>query len=235
VKRWSFKFRTHNLEQRDILPDNSNYHCPLCQSVDTSLFARDKKRDYQRCETCKLVSVPGEFHLNASQEKAEYDKHQNDPQDKGYQGFLARTTQPLFSRMNAQSDGLDFGCGPGPAISDMAKEYELKVSNYDLYYFNNPELLKLKYDFVTMTEVIEHIARPAPLLEQLDSLLRPCAILAIMTKRVLDEEAFKRWHYKNDPTHISFYSIETFEWIAEKLNWQLEVIEQDVVFFHKSQ
>ena len=89
-------------------------------------------------------------------------------------------------------------------------------------------------NFITMTEVIEHIARPSELLPRLDRLLSPGGILAVMTKRTRDLAAFSSWHYKNDPTHICFYSEVTFEWIAQKMSWKLEVIDKDVVFFTKS-
>jgi len=84
-----------------------------------------------------------------------------------------------------------------------------------------------------MTEVIEHIANPQLLLTQLNSILKQAGILAIMTKRVIDQQAFSTWHYKNDPTHICFYSLKTFEWIGRTLNWRLEIIDKDVVFFYK--
>ncbi len=223
------------------MPENLTNICPLCFSAQCDLFHQDKVRasclrDYYRCRTCQLVHVPKNQHLDPEQEKAEYDKHQNNPEDEGYRGFLSRVTKPLFSSLSDNSNvtGLDFGCGPGPGISGMAMEQGIKVSNYDLYYFNHPDLLKRQYDFVTITEVIEHIAQPDPLLKRLDSLLKTGAILAIMTKRVSSQEAFKSWHYKSDPTHICFYSIETFEWIAQKMHWRLEIIDKDVVFFHKS-
>ncbi|WP_143711219.1 methyltransferase domain-containing protein [Shewanella piezotolerans] len=53
------------------------------------------------------------------------------------------------------------------------------------------------------------------LLRKLDSLLKPGATLVVMTKRVIDKAAFTQWHYKRDLTHICFYSIETFKWIAD--------------------
>jgi 2-polyprenyl-3-methyl-5-hydroxy-6-metoxy-1,4-benzoquinol methylase len=189
---------------------------------------------------CQLVIVPAKYHLNQHEEKAEYDLHQNDPANLDYQAFLSRTLKPLFSQLakannaNKKPQGLDFGCGPGPCISQMAKEQGIQVNDYDLYYFNEQSLLENQYNFVTMTEVIEHIAAPQKLLELLDSLLLPDAILAVMTKRVTDVDAFSDWHYKNDPTHISFYSVETFQWIAQKMHWRLEIIDKDVVFFHKS-
>ena len=52
-----------------------------------------------------------------------------------------------------------------------------------------------------------------------------------MTKRVRDHASFIDWHYKHDPTHINFYSEATFEWIAQAYQWQLEIIDNDVVFF----
>jgi 2-polyprenyl-3-methyl-5-hydroxy-6-metoxy-1,4-benzoquinol methylase len=207
--------------------------CPLCQKLSLTVFHQDKLRTYQRCEHCHLVSVAASFQLSVADEKAIYDLHQNDPDDQNYRLFLSRAINPLFERIDHHAEGLDFGCGPGPAISVIAAESGIKVDNYDLYYFNDPELLSRQYDFITMTEVIEHIADALPLLQQLDYLLKPGAILVVMTKRVISEAAFSKWHYKKDLTHISFYSTETFEWIAAKFNWTLEVIADDVVLFTK--
>ncbi len=207
--------------------------CPLCAQDSLQKFYQNKQRIFLQCNICKLISVPIENHLSPADEKAQYDKHQNNPDDLDYKKFLSRTFDPLLKQISQNSLGLDFGCGPGPTISHMANEHGIKVFNYDLYYFNQPELLERQYDFITMTEVIEHIAGPRLLFTKLDTLLKQGGLLAIMTKRVIDIQAFSSWHYKNDPTHICFYSIKTFEWIALKLEWRLEVIDKDVVFFHK--
>ena len=91
-----------------------------------------------------------------------------------------------------------------------------------------------QFDVIINMEVIEHVADAKTLLTCLDSLLKPGGILAVMTKRVLGVDAFSRWHYKNDPTHICFYSEESFQWLAKKWQWQLEVIDRDLVFLTKS-
>ncbi len=179
-----------------------------------------------------MIIVPKQFHLPAEEEKAIYDHHQNDPEDFGYRKFLSRTLDPLVGKLHQGAKGLDFGCGPGPAISKMGEEIGIKIENYDLYYYNDLELLDNKYDFIILTEVIEHIAQPKTLLALLDSMLKPNAILAVMTKQVIDQQRFKTWHYKNDLTHICFYSKMTFQWIAKKFGWQLDFIDKDVVFFY---
>lgn len=208
--------------------------CPLCQKTSLTAFHQDNVRAYRRCTNCYLVSVPAVFQLSATDEKTIYDQHQNDPTDQYYRQFLSRAINPLFERIERDAEGLDFGCGPGPTISVMAAELGIKADNYDLYYFNDARLLDRQYDFVTMTEVIEHVADAQSLLQTLDSLLKLGAILVVMTKRVINEVTFSTWHYKNDLTHINFYSIDTFEWIAAKFNWTLEVVGDDVVFFTKA-
>ncbi len=208
-------------------------YCPLSSENTLHQFHENKKRSYLQCGTCEVVSVPKQFHLSAAQEKAQYDLHQNTFEDAGYRQFLSRAFEPLAARIHSESLGLDFGCGPGTVISQMAKERGILIKNYDLYYFNQPELLKKQYSFITMTEVIEHIANPQLLFIQLNSILKQAGILAIMTKRVINQQAFSTWHYKNDPTHICFYSLKTFEWIGRTFNWRLEIIDKDVVFFYK--
>ncbi|MCF1427893.1 MAG: class I SAM-dependent methyltransferase [Shewanella sp.] len=185
------------------------------------------------------MSVPAVMHLTAEAEKAEYDKHNNQLADAGYQAFLRRTWNPLLAYLQqskrplAQLHGLDFGCGEGAVLSQMAAQDGVCVVNYDLYYHPDAEVLSRQYDFITLTEVIEHIADAAALMKQLHGLLKPGGVLAVMTKRVLDKDAFSRWHYKNDLTHICFYSDDTFLWLANRLGWRCELTGRDVVLLHK--
>ncbi|GIU40092.1 2-polyprenyl-3-methyl-5-hydroxy-6-metoxy-1,4-benzoquinol methylase [Shewanella sairae] len=208
--------------------------CPLCQQPNLLAFYKDKLREYQRCSHCQLVSVPANYYLNATDEKAIYDKHQNNSDDLGYRKFLSRALGPILERVTQEAQGLDFGCGPGPTISVMAAEKGIRIENYDLYYCNEPNKLDNQYDFVICTEVIEHVADAKSLLETFARLLKPGGLLSIMTKRAGDLEAFRNWHYKGDPTHINFYSTATFEWIAGHFDWTLEVIGNDVVLFTRN-
>lgn len=208
-------------------------NCPLCQSSKNILFHTDKSRDYFRCNDCSLVFVPDNFILTEELEKAEYDKHDNRVDDLGYRKFLSRIFFPIKERLPKKSAGLDFGCGPGPALAAMFSESGFKMSTYDPFYADDSSALSKAYDFITCTEVIEHVKNPHELLPKLLSLLKNSGTLGIMTKLVINEEAFKNWHYKNDPTHIRFYSRETFEYIAKKFSIKLEIIGKDVILLTK--
>lgn len=205
--------------------------CPLCFSLDTTEFFQDKQRDYLRCRQCRLVFVPPLLHLKPDAEKAIYDCHQNQIEDPGYRRFLSRLAEPLSSRLPAGAKGLDYGCGPGPLLAKMIREQGHTMHIFDLYYANQPEILQSRYDFVTCTEVVEHFRQPKQEFQRLFGLLKPRGHLAIMTKLVIDADAFSRWHYKNDMTHISFFSEDTLQWLATSYQCRLEIIGKDVIIF----
>lgn len=207
--------------------------CPLCGYSRSLLFTRDSRREYYRCEQCALVWVPKHYRLSAEAEKAEYDLHDNQPEDPGYQKFLSRLANPLMEGLAPDSRGLDFGCGPGPALAQMLEKAGHKLSLYDHFYFPHSNVLQQRYDFICATEVVEHLHQPGEVLTQLWSLLEPGGALGIMTKLVLDKKAFGTWHYKNDPTHVCFFSCSTFDWLAREFNAELEFIGTDVIFLRK--
>ena len=213
--------------------------CPLCHSVDIVAYHADKAREYLTCPVCALVFVPAAQHLSRADEKAQYDQHDNRPDDPGYRRFLSRLYEPLNQRLKPGSRGLDVGCGPGPTLSVMFEEAGHHVALYDPYYAPDQSVLAAAYDFITLTEVVEHMSAPGRELDRLWSLLVPGGQLGIMTKRVRDRAAFATWHYITDPTHISFFSETTFQWLVE--HWSpagstatLTVIGNDVVIIAKS-
>lgn len=150
-----------------------------------------------------------------------------------YRRFLGRLLIPLSRQLAPASEGLDFGCGPGPALSVMLSEIGHSMSIYDPYFFPDPEIFSKTYDFISMSEVAEHLRRPGQDLNRLWALLRPGGWLGIMTKLVLDKTAFSCWHYKNDPTHVAFFSRETFQWLANQWRANLHFAGNDVILLQK--
>lgn len=207
--------------------------CPLCASAETTHFHRDTRRDYYRCTDCRLVFVPSAQRLAPEAEKAVYDQHRNSPDDIGYRQFLSRLYTPLRERLAPGACGLDFGAGPGPTLSVMFEEAGHPMAIYDPFYAPDPAVMERHYDFVTATEVAEHLFEPGPELERLASLLRPAGWLGLMTKRVTTLQAFTRWHYILDPTHVVFFSDATFEWLAHHLDMRLELPASDVALLQR--
>lgn len=221
------------------------FSCPLCHSNSTELWHTQTHkpligREYHRCQVCDLIFVPSIFHWDKPAEIAIYQQHENNPHDLGYRKFLDRIKQPmlqqlaLLNKSKKEITGLDFGCGPGPTLSLMFEEVGLSCANYDLYFANHPELLQQTYDFIASTEVFEHLAKPADVMDQLVNCLKPQGILGIMTQRPRDLAAFQNWRYLADPTHISFFSEACFNWLAK--HWQLEQVYlgSDVVLLKNS-
>lgn len=207
--------------------------CPLCQAAEGESYYQDS-RDYYRCPVCSLVFVlPCQF-LSAEEEKSEYDLHENTADDPGYRRFLARLFDPVAQRLSPHSSGLDFGAGPEPVLASMFEEAGYSMEVYDHFYASAPELLQRQYDFIVASEVVEHLHHPRRELDRLWSCLKPEGTLGIMTKRVIDQDAFSRWHYKRDPTHVCFFSIETFQWLADYWHAALIVPRKDVVLFAKT-
>lgn len=209
--------------------------CPLCGADEGEFFHRDKRREYLRCGNCQLVYVPSRYYLNAAAERAEYDLHRNSPEDAGYRRFLSRLAQPLCDRLAAGSRGLDFGCGPGPTLSVLLQEQGHEVSLYDPFYEPNPAVLVGPYDFITATEVVEHLYSPGRELARLWEILLPGGYLGLMTKLVRDAEAFASWHYKNDATHVCFFSRATWQWWSDCRGASLDIIGDDVILLRKSE
>jgi 2-polyprenyl-3-methyl-5-hydroxy-6-metoxy-1,4-benzoquinol methylase len=203
--------------------------CPLCAAPDAQLFHSDSRRDYFRCTRCALTFVPVSQYLSRTEELAVYQAHENSVDDPGYRRFLSRLSMPLCERLAPGCEGLDFGCGPGPALAAMLEECGHRVWLYDSFFHDEPAALQRGYDFVTATEVVEHLHRPGEVLAQLWALLRPGGWLGVMTKLAADREAFARWHYIRDPTHVCFFSPATWEYWAEQHGAALEFTGSDVM------
>tara|TARA_Y100000588_G_scaffold159460_1_gene173400 strand:- start:669 stop:1274 length:606 start_codon:yes stop_codon:yes gene_type:complete len=198
-------------------------------------YFEDKRRVYLQCQQCELVFVKPDQRLEANEEKAHYDLHENDPGDAGYRRFLSRIADPLTDKISSNSYGLDFGCGPGPTLSIMLEEAGHTMELYDIYYHPETSVLEKTYDFMTATEVIEHLYHPDKVWQQWLNLVKPKGWIGLMTKLVIDVDAFAGWHYKNDPTHVVFFSRQTFQFLAERDKLELEFIGNDVILLRKTQ
>lgn len=203
-------------------------HCPVCRSAGPRLFVSVAGRDYWRCGHCAATFLDPRHRLSAAAERMVYEQHRNDPGDPAYRRFLARLSDPLLARLAPASSGLDYGCGPGPALAAVLREAGHAMALHDPFFHPDPGPLATTYDFVTCTEVAEHFHRPADEFDRLGRLLQPGGWLAVMTCFQDDDARFADWHYRRDPTHVVFYRAATFRVLAAQRGWACEIPVKDV-------
>lgn len=208
-------------------------YCPVCETHTLVPFQTINNTRYHRCEACEATVMDQSGWLDGREEKAIYDLHDNNPQDEGYRRFLSKLTGPLLERLKPGARGLDFGCGPGPALALMLREEGMDMELYDPFFYPDTSVLERPYDFITCTEVVEHLHHPAQVFRQLDQRLAPGGWLGVMTCFQTDDERFANWHYRRDPTHIVFYRQATLQWLASAHGWALEIPAKDVALFRK--
>lgn len=208
--------------------------CIVCGSDSTVFFKCIDKKTYRRCEHCEATFLNPQERLSEKEEYARYCLHRNDPSDEGYRRFLSKLAGPLAERLLPGAEGLDYGCGPGPALVDMLQEAGYSVEKYDPFFCPDPQPLRKRYDFITCTETIEHFYSPAHEFVKLDGLLKPNGWLAIMTCFQTDDRLFASWHYRRDSTHVVFYREKTFRIVAGLFGWTCEIPVKDVALMQKT-
>jgi len=116
----------------------------------------------------------------------------------------------------------------------MLNESGFRTLGYDPFYVPDQERLSDTYDFITCTEVVEHLHDPAGTFQLLDQCLKPGGWLGVMTCFQTDDERFANWHYRRDPTHVVFYRQETMRVLAGRLGWECTIPRKDVALFRKA-
>lgn len=207
--------------------------CRLCGQPNAELFASVEGRRYLRCPRCHLTFLGVTQLPDRADEKAQYDLHRNEPDDPGYRRFLDQLGAPLCERLRAGDRGLDFGCGPGPALARMLEERGHPMRIYDPIYAPDPAVLDQQYDFVTCTEVLEHLHWPEREWRRFAALVKPGGWLGVMTRFLTDDGHFPRWHYRRDPTHVCFWQPATFQWLAREQGWELVMANNPVALLRR--
>lgn len=193
-------------------------NCPLCQSSHTSLYDQDEFRHYHQCGGCELIFVPRSELVSSSEEKFRYDQHENHPDDPRYREYLKKIVDSIHPFLKPTSRGLDFGCGESTLLEQLFVEAGFPTRSYDLFYQNDESVLHEKYDFIILSEVIEHLREPREIMLQLKEQLNPGGVFGIKTRlQPLSKTEFSRWYYKKDPTHIQFFNPKSFEKLNEVL------------------
>ncbi len=207
--------------------------CIVCDTLHARYFCTVEGNRYHRCDTCQATFLDPAQRLPIPQERAYYHRHRNDPSDPRYRRFLSKLADPLLQRLPPRASGLDYGCGPGPALACMLRAAGHRMRLFDPLFAPGREALEKRYDFITCTETIEHFHRPAEEFARFDRMLRPGGWLALMTCFQTDDDRFAAWHYRRDPTHVVFFREATLHHLARGFGWTCEIPVKDVALMRK--
>lgn len=207
--------------------------CPVCRAPGPRAFGRFEGRGYWRCDLCEATGLDAAQFPDAAAELAHYRHHENRIDDPAYRRFLSKLLDPLLPLLPPGARGLDYGCGPGPALAMMLTEAGHPMTLFDPFFHPDPAPLARQHDFITCTEVAEHFHHPAEEFDRLGALLRPGGLLAVMTCFQTEDARFATWQYRRDPTHVVFYRAATFACIAGTRGWSCVTPVKDVALLRK--
>jgi SAM-dependent methyltransferase len=229
--------------------------CTLCGNT-AGIWEETAAAAYHHCPVCDLIFLDPALRPDPRNERARYLTHHNSPEDVSYRAYLRGFAEeallpfmpPLSSpTLAAQTSSrpagaaraakiLDYGCGYSPVFVTVLQELGYGASGYDPLFAPGDSWRKEIFDAVTAVEVAEHFFFPSKEFRAISSVLRPGGICALRT--LLHRgggESFESWWYRRDPTHVSFYSKNSFEWIAGHFGFELiEVIEGRSVVLRRS-
>lgn len=156
-----------------------------------------------------------------SRERTRYEEHRNS--GRRYHDYLRdfaeRRIAPLIERSGCRGslEVVDYGSGPVAALTPVLRDLGLRVFGYDPFFGPFREPPSQSGDIVVLHEVVEHFGRPGSALSRAVAAMRHHGFLVVETQtRPRDAAAFARWTYRQDPTHVAFYTRRTFGYLARR-------------------
>ena len=220
--------------RKNIGNQNTVSKCPVCCAQKPELFMNITPYQYFFCAVCEAKFLTPKNWLSREDEYKHYLTHENDADDPNYQKFVSKLMEALLPELRPNSVGLDYGCGPSSALAKLLIQKNFQIKLYDPFFEIIEHNLTLKYDFITCSETVEHFYHPSKEFSKLDSLLKPGGWLGIMTQFQTDNNRFKNWNYRRDPTHVVFYRERTFDVIAKQRGWTCQIPSKDIVLMQKT-
>ncbi len=194
-------------------------------------FYKSKKQHFYTCNNCLGIYVRHDLRPTISAEKARYEEHNNDIENKGYQNFVQPIVNEVINNQEIQQSGLDYGAGTGPVISNILYQKGYNIELFDPFFHATSKELNKKDDYILCCVVVEQFYNPYAEFEKLKNLLKPGGKIYIMTDIYNDSIDFKKWYYKNDITHVFIYRKKSLKWIEENINFANLKIENRLIIF----
>lgn len=203
--------------------------CRLCSSTETEQWVDKRGKSYHYCAKCGIIQLDTSHCLSPSEEQERYLRHNNTPENKGYISYLnSFIDSAVTPNVRPGERILDFGSGPLPVLSDLLTARGYSTMPFDPFFNKTPNWKNKIFDAIVAVEVFEHLRQPEKEISLIRKSLKTGGYLILRTLlHNEDYKSFMNWWYREDRTHVSFYSGKTVEYICSRWNFVLKKIEEN--------
>ncbi len=191
--------------------------CLIC-SHPVALFSDEKLAvETCYCTQCGCFFKSPTTHQSIEAQKQRYDLHENHEEDPGYRRYFQRFLDFVLPLVGSPATALDFGCGSSTLLAKMLEAQGVVCEAYDPLYHPDTQYHSKKYELIVSTEVFEHLHDPGATFGVLLDRLEEGGYMAIQTAFAPESiAAYRRWYYRQDPTHIVFFATQTFKELCRR-------------------
>lgn len=189
-------------------------------------FASEQFRLW-RCPECKSIHAADEVDLAHYYRSYPFHDLEQSPDWMLRAMYKKQLSRLTAAGLRPEHSVLDYGCGGGAFVQFLQRQGYQDVHGFDEYgdKYGDKSVLERRYDFVLTQDVLEHVADPWQLLEQLNGLVKPGGAVLIGTPNA---EAIdlahpeSRVHTLHQPYHRHIFSRSALLALGERLPWKLE-------------
>ncbi|WP_168332599.1 methyltransferase domain-containing protein [Rhizobium anhuiense] len=225
-----------------------SFNCPICSNSANKDFIEARGYTVRRCQNCAtdfVAPAPSEQQMKDYYDRADWfegGEHGGyvsyDGQTDGSPEWLVRLMDDIQER-NPSPSVLDIGCAYGTHLA-LAQErgwscFGVEPSQHARRTAQErhkrifitetvEEIPPHKFDLVLMLEVIEHLSDPYPMFYEMfaKGQIAPDTTVAITTPNARSWAALSDsvgWEFRHPPSHLTFYSGQTFTTLLERLRF----------------
>lgn len=222
--------------------------CPVCGSHASSWLCKANDYDVWRCASCATDFVNPAPTPEQLKELYDREDWFEGGEHGGYASYDAQTdsSPPWLAALIERIDSgraspsiLDIGCAYGThlglarsrgwgcfGVEPSRHARDIATARHPGIYFTETleEIPPHRFDLILLLDVIEHLADPYGLFYELmaKGAIGPETVVAVTTPNARSAEALKDpggWKYRHPPSHLTFYSGETFATLFRRLRF----------------
>lgn len=222
--------------------------CPVCGSHASRWLCRASDYDVWRCASCATDFVDPAPTPEQLKELYDREDWFEGGEHGGYASYDAQTdsSPPWLAALIERIDSgraspsiLDIGCAYGThlglassrgwrcfGVEPSRHARDVAIDRHPGVYFTETleEIPPHRFDLILLLDVIEHLAEPYGLFYELmaKGAIGPDTVVTVTTPNARSAEALKdpaSWKYRHPPSHLTFYSGETFATLFRRLRF----------------